>query len=338
VHSPHHSLRRVQRRINKRILSDQNLVAWPDHLFGSLANQQDEEGVIHGKDYISCATVHCGAKSVLTMDIKDFFENIHQTRVAEIFREFFKYSEEVANTLAHLCCLEGRVVQGALTSSYIACLCLFDVEGKVVSRLSTKNLRYTRLVDDITVSSHISDFSFELAKRLIEEMLASNDLPVNNAKTRIQHVSTLPLTVHGLRVAFNEPRLQSDEIRRIRAAVKSVETLSKEGAYRMSRSYRRDFNRCMGRVNKLARVGHSQHAPLARRLSNILPLPSKKDLELDKKIVERLETDFVKKRNTYWYKRRFYLAHERINIINRSFRVAAAELRARLKKVPQTYE
>lgn len=338
VNNPDYRLRRIQRRINKRLLVPQSAIAWPDHIFGSIPNQIDEENNLLRKDYVACARVHCPAKSVLSIDVMNFFENVHQSRVEEIFVKFLHYAPDVAKILATLCCHNGGLIQGALTSSYLANLALYDLEGRVVDRLIKKGLRYTRLVDDITVSSPIADYNFDYARGLVEGMLSDADLPINNKKTKIQYISTAALTVHGLRVAFDAPRLPSDEVRRIRAAVQNMEVLAREDQYRTSHAYRHDFNRCMGRVNKLSRVGHKQHSSLVARLKKILPLPSKKDIERAIKIVSRLESDAPTKRNTYWYAKRYYLAQERLNVLQRSFPATAKDLRQRLKPIRTQYE
>lgn len=337
IFKPDYRLRKIQRRINKRIFSNQNVVAWPDYLFGSVPNQVSDESIVE-KDYVACARRHCKSKSILKIDIKNFFDNIHKAYVEDIFINFLKYPSEVALTLAEICCLDSHVVQGALTSSYVASLCLHDIEGEVVQRLARKGLVYTRLVDDITVSSKVADYNFDYAQSVIEEMLIRKELPINSSKTTVQYVSTTALTVHGLRVGFAEPRLPSDEVRRIRSAVKNIETIAKEDSYRTTHAYRRDFNRAMGRVNKLSRVKHKQHAPLVKRMRKVLPLPSKKDIERTTRIVDRLHIDHASKHDTYWYWKRFYLAHERLNILQRSFPEISGILRKRLKTLRPTYE
>jgi RNA-directed DNA polymerase len=67
VYNPHRLIRRIQRRINKRILSPAGMIAWPEFIYGSLPNQRDGEQLI-SKDYVACAGRHCGAKSVLKME------------------------------------------------------------------------------------------------------------------------------------------------------------------------------------------------------------------------------------------------------------------------------
>ncbi|ENB9665326.1 MULTISPECIES: reverse transcriptase family protein [Pseudomonas] len=339
VHNPHFLLRKIQRRINKRIFSRLSIIEWPDHLYGSVPNQreQDTQRLIN-KDYVSCAAKHCGAKSLLKVDVKDFFDNIHKDLVLDIFSNFMKFDREVSELLAEICCFRSHVIQGALTSSYLASLCLHDIEGAVVHRLSRKGLVYTRLVDDITVSSKISNYDFSYALDIIRAMLTSKDLPLNVVKTRSIYVSSEPLTVHGLRVAFPQPRLPSGEIARIRAAVKNIENLASERGYRTTHAYRHDFNRCMGRVNKLVRVGHDRYDSLLARLKKIFPLPSKKDIERARAMLDRLARDCATKRSTYWYAKRYYKLQERLIILKRSFPAVTKEIRKSLKGLKPDYE
>ncbi|WP_083399069.1 reverse transcriptase family protein [Oceanisphaera psychrotolerans] len=337
IHKPHYLLRKVQRRINTRIF--QKIVRWPSYIFGSVPNTKDEgNNVVENKDYVSCAAQHCGAKSLLKLDIKDFFDNIDIFHVKKIFTGLFKYNCDVSNVLSDICCYRGVVVQGALTSSYIASLCLWDEEYKIIERLQRKGLVYTRLVDDITVSSRISNFQFDHAQSIISKMLQDKDLPINNNKTKVFHASIEPLMVHGMRVNFKEPRYPSDEVRRLRAAVQNIEKLSSEVGYRTTFAYRKDFNRCMGRVNKLKRVKHEKHQVLINKLNKILPLPSKTDLRRCKLAVKRLENDFNNKKESYWYKKRYYMAQDRLNVLQRTYYKTALKLRSRLNVIKPEYD
>ena len=338
AYKPHHLIRKIQRRINKRILGQEGYIDWPDHIFGSVPNKKLPNGEVLAKDYVNCARQHCMARSILKMDVKDFFDNIHMNLVFDVFKSFLNFSDVVSKVLANICCRGDFVVQGGLTSSYLACLCLFDVESAVVLRLKNKGLTYTRLIDDITVSSKRSGYDFSFAKQIIEDMLFSKDLPVNTKKTAIYNHSSAPLMVHGLRVSHIEPRLPSSEVRKIRAAVKDIEILAGDHLYRITHAYRHDFNRVMGRVNKLKRIGHLQHGNLKGRMLKCYPLPSFKDITRARLAVERIERDYCEKRDSYWYKRRFYRAHERLNLLKRSFPDSASELRERLRGLGPAYD
>lgn len=332
VYKPHYLIRKIQRRINKRIFSNPAVITWPDHVFGSVPNSASYSSTVIEKDYVNCARQHCGAKSLTSIDIKDFFDNVHYEKVFSVFSEFFKYPDDVSKTLADVCCNGSHLVQGALTSSYLATLCLFNTEGDLVKRLRHKGLVYTRLVDDITISSKISGYDFSYAISMAERMLNEAGLPLNKAKTKTQFVSMAPLLIHGLRVDFDKPRLPPEEPRRIRAGVKNLELLAASPGYRASRSFRKDFNRCLGRVNKLQRVQHNQFLPLLNRMREILPLPSHADIERAERIIERLQKDYDKEnyKETYWFYKRFFVANERLNILKRSFPKKAKELREKL--------
>ncbi|MFQ1728295.1 reverse transcriptase family protein [Aeromonas veronii] len=344
VHIPHPLIKKIQRRINNRVLS--KIVVWPYYLFGSVPSDIDvlyEEAILK-RDYISCAQQHCKAKSILKYDIENFFDNIHYDLVYDIFFNFFKFDSDTARILSDLCCIDSEdgshIVQGAPTSSYLACLCLWDIEHDIVQRLKRKNLIYTRLVDDITVSSKIYDYNFENAKKSIEDMIHEKDFPINKAKSRTLSTSSEPLLVHGLRVNFHTPRLPSDEVGRIRASVKNVELRAATNNFRTSKAYRKAFERCLGRVHKLARVGHNAHTKLRDRLLKIQPLPSQRDIDRVKHNVTRLEILAANGCDDLKYSRSYYISMYMLNIINRTerYKPLVSELRARLHAIAPSKE
>lgn len=337
AYNPHRYIRQVQRKVNERILSAPSIIEWPDFVFGSIPNtKKGEEEEVH-KDYVSCAKRHCEAKCLMRVDVKDFFDNIHRDTVFDIFHNFLNYPENVSEILTDICTYQDFLPQGALTSGYLACLCLYDLEPSVVKRLERKGLVYTRYVDDIAVSSKVHDYDFSFAKKVIDKMLLSKDLPVNEDKTHVFRLSSEPLVLHGLRISFKEPRLPAKEVSNIRAAVQSAEKLARVPGYRTTRVYRKYFNQCMGRVNKLGRVGHNKHSSLVKRLKAIHPLANEDDVRRAKSMISKLEHDHPKKCHTYSYHKRFHRAHQRINIIRNNFPNAAIILRERLNAVPSSY-
>lgn len=310
VYKPSKKIRIIQNRINTRIFSG---VIWASYLYGSIPKRKNDS-----RDYVAAANVHCECKSILSVDIKDFFDNIHIDIVREIFRNTFQFSDDVSSLLAELCCYEDRLVQGALTSSYLANLCLNDVEPKIYRRLSQKGLKYTRLIDDINISSHIQNYDFTWALQIVRDALSAKDLPLNEEKTKIQRLSTIPIMVHGLRVHLNSPRLTTLEIKQIKAAVHDLSSRAAINEFRTGFSYRTAFNRVMGRVNKLARVKHKDHKKLVKKLKDIRPLPGDKDVINTSKLLLKVELDLIEKRFTYLTQKRLNLAKQRINLLARS--------------------
>lgn len=338
VYRPHHKLKRLQRRINKRIFRE--LIVWPSFLFGSVPNDNDEEDALK-RDYITCASQHCSAKSILKIDIKNFFDNIHRDLVGDIFENFLCIKSEAKEYMVDVCCAGDFIVQGALTSSYIASLCLYDVETTVYRRAKRKGLTYTRLVDDITVSSKVYDFDFTQIRKHIEDMLAGKDLPLNHDKSGVFKISTKPLFVHGLRIDHDKPRIPSDEVKRIRASLYNLTSNSKKNNNKTSAAYRVEYNRCMGRINKLGRLKHEKHVIFMEKIKRIRPMPSFRDVKECKKRILWLEKLYSKGLNkTERYFRVYQVTGHNISLINRSasFSDIAKELRFRLNKVKPNVE
>ncbi|MBH2526784.1 RNA-directed DNA polymerase [Serratia marcescens] len=334
VFDPDHRIRKIQRRINKRIFKE--LILWPEYLFGSIpTNKNDKENKIE-RHYIACAAKHCKAKTILKIDIKNFFENIHRDIVSSIFSRIFHYKGDALKYLVDICCYNEHIVQGALTSSYIASMCLFDVEYDVFRRAERKGLVYTRLVDDITISSKIINYDMTQIKSHVENMLNEKDLPINQNKTEVHNISTEALTVHGLRISFNEPRLASKEVKRIKASVNNIVNLSKKNNSKTSDAYRIEYNRCMGRVNKLGRVEHNKYKALLETLKKIKPKASQADLQSVHALVSKLEKMYVKPDcNEYEFKRKYNLAVFKLIVIKRtkSYEPFYKWMRARLEKI-----
>ena len=338
IYDPIGKVRKIQGKINREIFN--KIIEYPDYLYGSLPNEEREDGVF-SRDYIACAQIHCGAKSLLKVDMSNFFGNIHRDYVFDIFNKFLKFDEESSEVLSDICCVDNSLPQGGLTSSYLAMLCFWDNEGELVKKLRRKGLFYTRLVDDITISSKIHGFNFDQAESYVNQMLLEKELPSNKNKRVVVRSGSSPLEVHGLRINFETPRLPSTEVRNIRAAVNNVVKLSKTNNYCTSLEYRRAYDRCMGRVNKLARVKHNQHEKLKNQLTSwsVLPKPSKLDLEKIERSLNFLEKHASTESGVDRRKlrKRFYLAQYRNSIISRTYVKESDVYRKRLNALRSFY-
>ncbi|GLX77969.1 reverse transcriptase [Thalassotalea insulae] len=349
VHNPHNLLRNIQHRINNRIFNPRNqlkqssrtinksLVHWPDYIFGSVPNSYvfDHKSNLEeiSRDYISCAKHHCLSKQMIKIDIENFFDNIAKSHVEELFSKLFKFPRDVSATLAELCTYKGTLVQGALTSSYIASMILWDVEPALVQRLRNKGLVYTRLVDDITISSKSDKANFEFAKNLVSNALTEKDLPINEKKTEHLIKGASDYLVHGLRVNFKEPRLPTKEVSRIRASVNNLEKSVKESNYRTTIDYRKSYYRCLGRVTRMKRVGHNQATLLMKRLDKIFPLPNKNDIKRVSSLIKKLQNKGTAEKHKYYYQKIVNIAFNDINLIQRIYKQDAIILREEVKKL-----
>lgn len=266
VSEPKETLKYIQRKINSMILSE---MKFPPYLMGGIS---DKENV---RDYISNGKLHLKQKTLINLDIENFFPNIDSSYVYKIFSHLFKFPDEVSDILTKLTTLNGSVPQGGCTSTYIANLLFFNCEYNLVSKLRSKGIIYTRLLDDITLSSSkkLSKTEKTLTISLVNGMVKNFNLNLNDKKTRVEHIDniTAKYEVTGSWVRFGELKFPKAERKKIRSAVKKCEIMYQENCY--EDEYHRQWNRTSGRVAQLKRFGHHKEVrDLRERLSSILPL------------------------------------------------------------------
>lgn len=265
VYDPKYELKRLQKRINSRLFEK---VIYPEYLQGGIKDPDNT------RDYVENCKLHAGSKFLISLDIKNFYDNIREASVLSIFKHFFKFPDDVSVLLTKLVTLNGHVPQGACTSSYIANLVFHNSEYSVVSKFKSRGLVYTRLLDDVTISSSTL-LTQDVATDLIKDVAAvfrKHNLRLNNSKTKVERSDDLAAEykVTGLWVSHGQPKLKKDERRYIRQLVYICEQEYQKSPF--DESYHELWNRVSGKVAIVTRLKHVEAADLRGRLSKILPL------------------------------------------------------------------
>jgi RNA-directed DNA polymerase len=168
-------------------------------------------GGIPGRSIISNATPHLGARSVLKMDLRNFFDTVLLPRGIRIF-ESAGYSPRLSKSLALLCFEGGRLPQGAATSPALANLAAVSLDGRLHALAKKFGLNYTRYVDDLTFSGRSIGIRFiAIVRKIVEEA----GFIVNSDKTRLMRGHS-PKFVTGLAVGGDRlrvPRAFKREVR-----------------------------------------------------------------------------------------------------------------------------
>lgn len=139
INPPNDELKSIQKRINRYIT---NHIPMPEYAFGG----------IKCKDNIQNAKLHKGQKYIFQTDLRDFYPFITCKRVYNMFVDK-GFSADVASKLTKLTTYNGRLPQGAPTSTTIANL-VFEPTGQKLQKLAIQhNLRFSTFVDDVTMSS-----------------------------------------------------------------------------------------------------------------------------------------------------------------------------------------
>jgi len=194
------------------------------HLDKFYSPKFSSHGFIAGRSIKTNALVHSGKRYVFNIDLKNFFESIHFGRVRNLFMsQPFNAPHNVATVMAHICCSDGRLAQGAPTSPLISNMICRKLDAQLQALAKAEKCHFTRYADDITFSftstlRHLPKDIVETAEdrraipgRELEKIIQANGFMINHEKTRLQHQSQRQM-VTGL-VVNERPNVTRDFIR-----------------------------------------------------------------------------------------------------------------------------
>ena len=213
-----------------------------------LANAQADKSSVafsSGDSIITAASHHCGARWLVKLDIKSFFESISERQVYRVFVNM-RYQPLVAFEMARICTRvrtgitrsmrwytwsphwntisayhateQGYLPQGAPTSPRLSNLAVVDFDKSLRQIAKRQGLIYTRYADDLCFSTTSSDFSRKDASQLIGKVykiMGSIGFSPNKTKTHIASPRSRKVIL-GLLVDRDQPRLTREFKLRIR--------------------------------------------------------------------------------------------------------------------------
>ncbi|WP_111911730.1 reverse transcriptase family protein [Aeromonas media] len=326
VYEPKYELKIIQKRINARIFEK---VEYPEYLQGGIKDLAKK------RDYVENSKIHVNSKHLINLDIKSFYDNIKPLHVHNVYKNLFKFSDEVCDVLTLLTVYKNRVPQGACTSSYIANLIFFNSEYTLVSSFRQQSIIYSRLLDDVTLSSNkeLPQDTVTKAIKSVAAVFKKYDLRLKNSKTKVEVKSDKKseYKVTGLWIGNGEPRARKSERRYIRQLVYICGL--KHHTSSSSQEYHDFWNKVSGMVAKLTRLNHPESASLRLKMSDILPTFSK---EMKAKIILDIKKLLRKPSAQCSYtqgeiarvNKAFYL----LGILGRTDKILAKNLRCDLKR------
>ena len=151
-------------------------------------------GFVVGKSVKSNALRHVGKRWVFNVDLEDFFPSINFGRVRGMFMgKPYYLPQKVATVLAHLCCFQGHLPQGAPTSPVISNIICAQMDSQMRQLAKKNRSTYTRYADDITFSTTSRKFPAEIAvinglnQTLpgdnLRQIIEQNGFSINSKKT-----------------------------------------------------------------------------------------------------------------------------------------------------------
>ena len=169
LHVPCDLLKAVQRRINDKLLSCEEISKYAT-------------AYRVGGSTLSNASPHVDKQVVLKLDITHFFDHLIYPVVKEKAFPKNKYSEKNRILLTLLCIYKEAIPQGAPTSPAISNIIMKDFDNTVGKWCEKKKIAYTRYCDDMTFSGN---FNPKPVIKFVKKQLKNMGLYLNEKKTVI---------------------------------------------------------------------------------------------------------------------------------------------------------
>jgi Reverse transcriptase (RNA-dependent DNA polymerase) len=249
-------LKRIHNRIQTEILRH---VDFPGYLMGGLQDLDRTRG------YIRNAQLHAGARFLVGEDAEDFFPSVTVERVRSIFQHVFQYPMPVSSLLAKICTRKGALVQGAITSTYLANLALYREEPRLQRDLSELGALYTRFVDDMHASTR-GRVDATTRTRVVSLMRGTLERAGLRPKRKKQFIASAgsSMKVHQLNVAGTASKDQKYR-RNLRAAVNNLELMA--GRNEFSPAFENSLRSAISRVAGILNLNPGLAYRLKSRLS-----------------------------------------------------------------------
>jgi retron-type reverse transcriptase len=170
IEAPKPHLKALQRRILKGILD--KIPAHPS-----------AHGFVKGRSIATFAAPHVNRRTILKMDLTDFFPSIPAARIKAFFRTA-GYPETVADLLGGLCTHNHHLPQGPPTSPALANAILYRLDCRLTGLARSVNAEYTRYADDLAFSG---EGDFDKLSTCIAAIAHEEGFEVHHRKTRVMH-------------------------------------------------------------------------------------------------------------------------------------------------------
>lgn len=141
-------------------------------------------GFVDKKDIYKNAKEHLGAKYILELDLKNFFDTITKEQVYKALINN-GVDKEKAEYISIVCTRYGATPQGAPTSPYLSNIVCKPMDKKLKDLCIEYGCKYTRYADDLTFSTDNNDGyeMFQKMKSKIQSIINKSGFKINGNKT-----------------------------------------------------------------------------------------------------------------------------------------------------------
>lgn len=204
IHAPNSHLKAIQSRTSGMLYECYNgLFPASGSKYSDLSHAFQKN---RGLSIASNGAKHRNKRFVFNLDFEDFFGSFNFGRVRGFFlsnREFMLH-EQVATSLAQICCHENKLPQGAPTSPIVTEFITRILDVRVSKIAKAHGCSYSRYADDLTFSTNKRNFPHEVAERD-----AAGQWKVGHEVLNKIHVSGFAVNLAKTRMQFSDSRQEA---------------------------------------------------------------------------------------------------------------------------------
>lgn len=232
-----------------------------DFYFTNL-NSEVVQGFMPGRNCVTNAAKHASMTYTLTVDIKDFFDNVTETHLTNV---------GVSKILAKECMYDGRARQGLSSSPMAANIAAHLLDKDILDIIKDTDCVYTRYADDLSISSN--DITrIKLLRETLKIIVGKYGFAINPKKTRIQSARYGRRIITGIAVddECHPTRSNKRKLRALKHKLKYETIQTKVDKYTEVINGLEEFNKCKlpndtHRVQKLNLMMWDKHIKLASK-------------------------------------------------------------------------
>lgn len=174
IYEPNNTLKYIQKQILDKILCTRKISKYA-------------KAYHKGISLIDNALPHKNKKTILKLDIENFFDNITFINIYKFCFPEELFPKQIGILFTNLVTYNDYLPQGAPTSSYISNVVMREFDDLVGNWCNQNNIDYTRYSDDMTFSG---DFNPSDVIKFVRKKLYKLGLKLNNKKIHIVNRSS----------------------------------------------------------------------------------------------------------------------------------------------------
>jgi len=211
------------------------------------------------------AARHLGNSWLLNCDLEDFFHQITDGRVSQLFQSApFNFSGELCNLLVQLTTYKRRCPMGAPTSPVLSNLVFADTDADLLSLAYRRGWVYSRYADDMSFSTR-DELTWD-DYTLVQRVAKQHNFVFNPAKANLygpgdsKIITGLLLGLHDVELPMEFIPQLADDIKQLAGAVKVQFRVNPRGSRTIDR-FRRSVE---GKLRFAGRIMGNKHPAVAK--------------------------------------------------------------------------